>query len=85
MPELHGAAVIHERLEQPGQVLDRGVVALEAGRELAQQRAQLVGIRERVDAALEHVDVVLRDLPLVREILEQLQAELEAGRGALRP
>ena len=80
-----GAPIIPKRLEQPGQVLDRGVVALEAGRKLAQQRAQLVGIGERVDATLEDIDVGLGDLSLVREILKELQAEFETGRGTIRP
>jgi hypothetical protein len=42
---------------------------LEAGRELAEQRAQLVGVRERVDPALEHVDVFLGNLAFMGELL----------------
>ena len=44
-----------------------------------EQRAQLVSLREWIDACLERVHVRLCHLASVRKLLEELQAELEAG------
>lgn len=79
-PELHSAPIILKRLEKPSQVLDRGLVTLEAGT----AALHLVGTGERVDATFEDIDVGLGDLSLVREIVKELQAEFETGRGTLR-
>jgi hypothetical protein len=70
VPQLNRQPVIHECLQQPGQVIHRCVIALEAGRELAEQCAKFVGGRERLNAPLEDVHVVLRHCSFVRELLE---------------
>ena len=67
-----------------------------AGRELRQQRTELAGWRERIDGGAELVDVLLREIPgvlprgllihaRVRELLVQLERELEGGRRAIHP
>jgi hypothetical protein len=50
---------------------------VEARWKLAEQCSELMGIRQRIDAPLEHLDVFLLHLSLVCEILKELQAELD--------
>ena len=83
MTQLHGERIAGERLQQPRDVVHGLLRALKAGRELDQQRPELAGGGERIDAALERIDVGLRDRPWidghvrVRELLIQLHREFE--------
>ena len=88
MPQLDGDRVVLERLQQPFEVAARVAVVLEARGELREQRAELPGRRKRIDSRAELVDIFLvqvegiRTCRLlvhlgVRELLEQLQRELE--------
>ena len=96
MPQLDGDRVIAEALQQPLQVLARVRLVLEAGRKLREQRAQLAGVGQRIDCRAELVDVLLAEVHgiaagrlvehlRVRELLIELQRELEARRRALGP
>src|SRR5919109_1860243 len=96
MPQLDGDAVILEPFEQPFEIAARVRLVLEAGGKLREQRAELVRRCERLDRAAELVHVLVSEVPRilsgclvehfrVRELLKQLERELEAGRRAPRP
>src|SRR3954462_6683801 len=57
MPQFDGELVVAERLEQPLQVIKRGIVVFEARRKLREKGAQLAACRERLNASLEIVEV----------------------------
>jgi len=81
----HELAVLRKRLQQPCQVLDRFIRAVEARGELAEQSAKLARVGERLDTALEDGEVRGLHLPLVGEVLKELEAELEICWRPLHP
>src|SRR5689334_3790343 len=85
MTQFYGCWIFLEGFEQPAEIFDGGIIQLEARRKLAEQRAQLTCVSERIDAALEHVHILLFCLSLVREILKQLKTKLEASWRSFRP
>src|SRR5262249_59051677 len=59
VPQLDGDGESGERAQQPYQILARARIVLEAGRKLRQQRTESPRRGERIDAALELVEVRL--------------------------
>src|SRR5687768_16719227 len=91
MPEFDDTDVVSERAEKPADVISGLLRALKTGRKLDQERPKLAGRGQRVDAALERIDIGLRHRRAVdghlrmREFLIQLDRELEVGWRALDP
>ena len=86
--QLDGDRVVLERLQEPFEVAARIAVVLEARGELREERAKLPGRRKRIDSRAKLVDIFLVQVegirtrrllvhPGVRELLEQLERELE--------
>src|SRR5262252_6179137 len=55
MPQLDGGPIAAERAQEIREIVARGLVVLEAGRKLREQRTELARRRQRIDAAAELV------------------------------
>src|SRR5262245_13303210 len=91
MTKLDRHRIVAELAEQPFDVFAGVGRLVEAGRKLREQGAEPATCRQRLDAAFELIDVLARDRALivghqrVRELLVELDGEVEVRRRALDP